>query len=155
MLRNLTSSTPVLPFSQVWRDRLNRIMQTSAFAVGYNNTQNKKHGFIKDFCPIILKCLRLALTLHVTLLQEAGYNYILGARIKSESASVKQWILSLEKVDKACYNYKRENGERLILIWVAHWRSQDYHNISGIRRCMMVIVINNYILRVQAPARTL
>lgn len=38
---------------------------------------------------------------NVTLLQEAGYNYILGARIKSESASVKQWILSLEKVDKA------------------------------------------------------
>ena len=57
---------------------------------------------------------------NVTLLREAGYNYILGARIKSESASVKQWILSLEKVDKACYNYKRENGERLILIWVAH-----------------------------------
>ena len=52
---------------------------------------------------------------NVTLLQEAGYNYILGARIKSESASVKQWILSLEKVDKACYNYKRENGERLIV----------------------------------------
>ena len=52
---------------------------------------------------------------NVTLLQEAGYNYILGARIKSESASVKQWILSLEKIDKACYNYKRENGERLIV----------------------------------------
>ena len=52
---------------------------------------------------------------NVTLLREAGYNYILGARIKSESANVKQWILSLEKVDKACYNYKRENGERLIV----------------------------------------
>ena len=49
---------------------------------------------------------------NVTLLQEAGYKYILGARIKSESASVKQWILSLDKIDKACYDYKRENGER-------------------------------------------
>ena len=39
---------------------------------------------------------------NVTLLQEAGYKYILGARIKSENANVKQWILSLEKVDKAC-----------------------------------------------------
>ena len=52
---------------------------------------------------------------NVTLLREAGYNYILGARIKSESVSVKQWILSLEKIDKACYDYKRENGERLIV----------------------------------------
>ena len=52
---------------------------------------------------------------NVTLLQEAGYKYILGARIRSESASVKQWILSLEKADKACYNYRRENGERLIV----------------------------------------
>ena len=34
---------------------------------------------------------------------------------KSESASVKQWILSLDKIDKACYDYKRENGERLVV----------------------------------------
>lgn len=34
---------------------------------------------------------------NVALLQEAGYKYILGARIKNEGASVKQWILSLEK----------------------------------------------------------
>ena len=47
---------------------------------------------------------------NVTLLQEAGYSYILGARIKSESASVKQWILSLEKVDNARYDYKPEKG---------------------------------------------
>lgn len=32
---------------------------------------------------------------NVALLQEAGYKFILGARIKSESASVKQWIFSL------------------------------------------------------------
>ena len=72
-------------------------MQTSAFAVGYNNTQNKKHGFIKDFCPIILKCLRLALTLQA-----------------------KQQILHQTTLYMEEKNYKRENGERLILIWVAH-----------------------------------
>ncbi len=47
------------------------------------------------------------------MLRKAGYKYIIGARIKSGSASVKQWILSLEKTDEACYNYKREDGERL------------------------------------------
>lgn len=65
---------------------------------------------------------------NVTLLREAGYNYILGARIKSESASVKQWILSLEKVDKACYNYKRENGERLIVSYSDKRAKKDAYN---------------------------
>lgn len=65
---------------------------------------------------------------NVTLLQEAGYNYILGARIKSESASVKQWILSLEKVDKACYDYKRENGERLIVSYSDKRAKKDAYN---------------------------
>ena len=75
---------------------------------------------------------------NVTLLQEAGYNYILGARIKSESASVKQWILSLEKVDKACYNYKRENGERYFYNDIDVWELYDLqtdpnelHNLYG------------------------
>ena len=65
---------------------------------------------------------------NVTLLREAGYNYILGARIKSESASVKQWILSLEKVDKACYDYKRENGERLIVSYSDKRAKKDAYN---------------------------
>ena len=32
---------------------------------------------------------------NVTLLRQAGYKYILGARIKNESTAIKQWILSL------------------------------------------------------------
>ena len=75
---------------------------------------------------------------NVTLLREAGYNYILGARIKSESASVKQWILSLEKVDKVCYNYKRENGERHFYNDIDVWELYDLqtdpnelHNLYG------------------------
>ena len=72
---------------------------------------------------------------NVTLLREAGYNYILGARIKSESASVKQWILSLEKVDKACYDYKRENGERLIVNYSDKRAKKDaYNRDRGIAR---------------------
>ena len=40
---------------------------------------------------------------NVALLQEARYKYILGARIKNEGASVKQWILSLGKTEKRIY----------------------------------------------------
>ena len=72
---------------------------------------------------------------NVTLLQEAGYKYILGARIKSESASVKQWILSLDKIDKACYDYKRENGERLVVSYSEKRAKKDaYNRDRGIAR---------------------
>ena len=72
---------------------------------------------------------------NVTLLQEAGYKYILGARIRSESASVKQWILSLDKIDKACYDYKRENGERLIVSYSDKRAKKDaYNRDRGIAR---------------------
>ena len=72
---------------------------------------------------------------NVTLLQKAGYKYLLGARIKSESASVKQWILSLEKIDKVCYNYKRENGERLTVCYSSKRAKKDaYNRDRGIAR---------------------
>lgn len=72
---------------------------------------------------------------NVALLREAGYKYILGARIKSESASVKQWILSLEKKDKVCYDYKRENGERLVVSYSDKRARKDaYNRERGIAR---------------------
>ena len=72
---------------------------------------------------------------NVALLQKAGYKYIIGARIRSESASVKQWILSLEKVDNTCYNYKRENGERLIVSYSDKRAKKDaYNRDRGIAR---------------------
>ena len=52
---------------------------------------------------------------NVALLQQAGYKYVLGARIKSEPQNAKEWILSLKKKDCTCYEYKRQNGERLIV----------------------------------------
>ena len=72
---------------------------------------------------------------NVAMLQEAGYKYILGARIKSESAVVKQWILSLDKEDMACYEYKRECGERLIVSYSDKRAKKDaYNRDRGIAR---------------------
>ncbi len=72
---------------------------------------------------------------NVTLLQEAGYKYIIGARIKSESASVKQWILSQEKTEKACYSYRRENGERPVVSYSDKRVKKDaYNRDRGIAR---------------------
>lgn len=52
---------------------------------------------------------------NVKLLQQAGYKYILGARIRNENSDVKQWILSLDKGDNVSHELKRSNGERLIV----------------------------------------
>lgn len=72
---------------------------------------------------------------NVTLLQEAGYKYILGARIKNEGASIKQWIHSLDKKDKTCYEHKRQDGERLIVSYSEkRAKKEAYNRDRGIAR---------------------
>ena len=72
---------------------------------------------------------------NVKLLRQAGYKYILGARIKNEDTRVKQWILSLEKQDKACYEHIRQEGERLIISYSENRAKKDaYNRDRGIER---------------------
>ena len=48
---------------------------------------------------------------------------------------MKQWILSLDKIDKACYDYKRENGERLVVSYSdKRVRKDAYNRDRGIAR---------------------
>lgn len=65
---------------------------------------------------------------NVALLQQAGYKYILGARIKNESATIKQWILSLKTEDQACHEYRFKNGERLIVSYSEKRANKDTYN---------------------------
>lgn len=37
---------------------------------------------------------------NITELENEGYKYIIGARIKNESKQIKQWILEQPKIDK-------------------------------------------------------
>mgnify|MGYP002167823275 len=72
---------------------------------------------------------------NVRLLQQAGYKYILGARIKNENSTVKQWILSLDKEDNVCNELKRPNGERLIVCYSEKRAKKDaYNRTRGIAR---------------------
>lgn len=72
---------------------------------------------------------------NVRLLQEAGYKYILGARIKNESRAVKQWILSLRKEDNVCNEIKRPDGERLIVSYSEKRAKKDaYNRMRGVAR---------------------
>ena len=65
---------------------------------------------------------------NVTLLQEAGYKYVLGARIKSESANVKKWILRQEKKNEGYHECKRTGRERLILSYSESRAKKDAYN---------------------------
>ena len=52
---------------------------------------------------------------NVALLESAGYKYILGARIRSESPEIKDWILSVERTDGHIEEYRKNATQRLIV----------------------------------------
>jgi len=72
---------------------------------------------------------------NVALLQKAKYKYVIGARIKNESTDVKQWILEQEKKNEGYSEYKRANGERLILSYSDIRAKKDaYNRQRGVER---------------------
>ena len=72
---------------------------------------------------------------NVALLQQAGYKYIIGARIKNESTCIKQWIFSLEKKDQSCHEYRYPSGERLVVSYSEKRACKDaYNRKRGVER---------------------
>ena len=71
---------------------------------------------------------------NIQLLESGGYKYIIGARIKNESAEIKQWILSLEKKD-SCFNETVKDDSRLIIGYSENRAKKDrYNRDKGVRR---------------------
>ena len=52
---------------------------------------------------------------NISLLESAGYKYIIGARIKNESEEVKRWLVSLDKMDGCFYELGKLPKSRLIV----------------------------------------
>ena len=65
---------------------------------------------------------------NVALLQKSNYKYVLGARIKNETAEVKKWILEQEKKSEGYCEYQRADGERLILSYSEVRAKKDAYN---------------------------
>ena len=87
----------------------------------------------KDF--IVVADSGLMNSTNINLLRDAGYKYVIGARIKNESSRVKKWILGQCKEDNHCHEYKRSNGERLILSYSETRAKKDaYNRERGIAR---------------------
>lgn len=54
-------------------------------------------------------------TKNVELLESAGYQYILGARIRNESPKIKGWILAIDKTDGNIIECRKNDSQRLIV----------------------------------------
>lgn len=52
---------------------------------------------------------------NIALLESAGYKYIIGARIRNESQSVKDWILSIDRTDGHIEECRKSSTQRLIV----------------------------------------
>lgn len=71
---------------------------------------------------------------NISLLESSGYKYIIGARIKNETESVKQWILSLEKQDGMFYETQKDDA-RLIVGYSQNRAKKDrYNRDKGVKR---------------------
>jgi len=81
---------------------------------------------IKDF--VVVADTGLLNKANVDLLRQAGYKYILGARIKEEPTDIVEWMLAREKVMGAYYEYVRKNGERLVIGYSEQRAKKDAHN---------------------------
>ena len=65
---------------------------------------------------------------NVKLLKEAGYKYIIGARLRNESEPVKDWVFSLNKEDGRLFERNCDKNERLIVGYSAKRAAKEAHN---------------------------
>lgn len=71
---------------------------------------------------------------NITLLESAGYQYIVGARIKNESKEIRDWILSLEKQDGK-FNERQKDKLRIIVGYSKkRARKDEYNRDRGVSR---------------------
>jgi transposase len=68
-------------------------------------------------------------------LEQNGYKYIIGARIKNENKAVTDWILNQNKIDNHFYEYQKSAQCKLILGYSENRAKKDSHNREkGIKR---------------------
>ena len=85
--------------------------------------------------PIIVADAGLLSKENIKALDEKKYKYIIGAKIKTESAEVKQIIFSEKLSDGQILQIKKNNNTRLVVAYASHRAKKDEHNRQrGLRR---------------------
>jgi transposase len=78
--------------------------------------------------PIVVADAGLLSKENIQALQQRGYEYIIGARVKNETEKVKQEILARQLGDGEMMKIKKANGLRLIVAYASNRASKDEHN---------------------------
>ena len=92
-----------------------------------------RYGIGEDF--VVVADSGLMNIKNIKLLRKAGYSYVIGARIKNETQSTKDWILAQELDDGEFAELAREHGERLIVGYSKKRADKDaYNRKRGIER---------------------
>ncbi len=85
--------------------------------------------------PVVIADAGLLSKANLEELQNHGYKYILGARIKNENMSVREQILSMQLSNKEHAEIKKDNGQRLIIQYSDKRAKQDeYNRQRGLKR---------------------
>ena len=88
---------------------------------------------LKDF--VVVADSGLMNKSNISLLESGGYKYIIGARIKNETEDVKQWILSLDKIDGSFHELGKLPKSRLIVSYSEKRAKKDrYNREKGVKR---------------------
>ena len=88
---------------------------------------------LKDF--IVVADAGLLSRKNIALLKSAGYKFILGGRIKKETESVQEWVLSLPRDPAQLHETAINGDERVIISYSENRASKDRHNREkGIQR---------------------
>ncbi len=92
----------------------------------------KKFGFGK---PIVIADSGLLSRDNIATLVSEGYEYILGAKMKNETASVKQRILELKLKDGEVKSIKTDDGLRIVVSFTEQRRKRDeFNRQKGLKR---------------------
>ena len=85
--------------------------------------------------PIVVADAGLLSKDNTSALEEKGYQYILGARVKNEPENIKEKILSKQLSDGQKMRIKKQNNIRLIVTCSANRAAKDEHNRArGLQR---------------------
>jgi len=78
--------------------------------------------------PVVIADAGLLTSKNIEAIEEAGYEYIIGARLKNESEAIKEQIIRREYQDGTVYVIHQEENRRLIVQHSTKRAKKDYHN---------------------------
>ena len=78
--------------------------------------------------PIVVADAGLLSNENIKSLEEKGYEYIIGARIKNETEKIKKQILEIQLIDGQIISIKKSNNTRLIVSYAKNRAIKDEHN---------------------------